>query len=94
MTTLFIIVALALAGVGVYITRCDPKWGTPILVGIAIITVLYLLWDHDPSRSQTVDPPTSSTTPAHTDPGGQNATPIVGSSPPPSTGTRDRGRVR
>ncbi|MEU6067705.1 hypothetical protein ABZ864_25405 [Streptomyces sp. NPDC047082] len=61
MTTLFIIVALALAGVGTYITRRDPKWGTPILVGIAIITVLYLVWDHDPSRSQTVDPPPTST---------------------------------
>ncbi|MGW2749118.1 hypothetical protein [Streptomyces sp. NPDC001450] len=79
MTTLFLIVALTLAGVGVYITKRDPKWGTPILVGVGILTALYILWDHDQSRSQTVVPPapsvTSSSVPSpgltQVEPGGQ-----------------------
>lgn len=80
MTTLFLIVALSLAGVGVYITRRDPKWGTPILVGIAIVTVLYLIWDHDQSRTQTNDPPATVT------PTGQAGVPASG---PQQPGTGD-----
>lgn len=61
--SLFLIVALALGGVGVYIAYRDPKLGAAILVGLAIVTALYLIWQNDPSLTQTVVPPTSSSVP-------------------------------
>jgi hypothetical protein len=46
--TLFAIVVLALAGVGVYIAYKNPKLGAALLVGVAIITVLWMI-GKDPS---------------------------------------------
>ena len=50
--TLFAIVVLALAGVGVYLAYKNPKLGGAILVGVAIITVLWLI-GKDPSTVPT-----------------------------------------
>lgn len=58
--SLLLVVALALGGVGVYIAYRDPKLGAAILVGLGVITVLYLIWRNDPSLSQTVSPTKSS----------------------------------
>lgn len=41
--TLFAIVVLALAGVGVYLAYKNPQLGGALLVGIAIVTVLWLI---------------------------------------------------
>ncbi|WP_146232377.1 hypothetical protein [Streptomyces sp. NWU49] len=54
-----LIVALALAGVGVYAAYRDPKLGTALLVGFAIITVLYVIWEKDPTVFETDSPPSS-----------------------------------
>lgn len=69
--TLLLIVALALAGVGVYVAYRNPRLGAAILVGLGILTALYLLWDKDPSvfphnvppASPAVAPPAPTTTP-------------------------------
>ncbi|MFF9803002.1 hypothetical protein ACF1G3_37120 [Streptomyces rochei] len=50
--TLFAIVVLALAGVGVYLAYKNPKLGGAILVGVAIITVFWLI-GKDPSTFPT-----------------------------------------
>jgi hypothetical protein len=84
MTTLFLIVALVLGGLGVYITRRDPKWGTPLLVGAAIVTVLYLIWDHDESRASTGVTPTSPAVSGQISPSAQSGIPVTGSAPPPA----------
>lgn len=75
-----LIVALALEGVGVFIAYRDPKLGASILVGLAIITVLYLIWEKDPTVFETDNPP-SSTVPTQVVPGPGGAV-----SPPPPTG--------
>lgn len=59
--TLFVVVALALAGVGVYCAYKDPKLGAALLVGIAILTVLWLVVERDtpssfPSATEPVPP--------------------------------------
>ncbi len=41
--TLFSIVVLSLAGVGVYLAYKNPTLGAALLVGVAIITVLWLI---------------------------------------------------
>ncbi|WP_151775792.1 hypothetical protein [Streptomyces abyssomicinicus] len=50
--TLPLIVALALGGVGVFIAYRNPQLGTALLVGLGVITVLYLVWEKDPSVFQ------------------------------------------
>lgn len=82
MTTLYLIVALVLGGLGVYITRRDPKWGTPLLVGAAIVTVLYLVWDHDQSRTSTDVPPASAVAPGQVSPPAQGGILLTGSPTP------------
>ena len=77
MTTLFLIVAITLGGLGVYLTYRDPKLGTPLLVGAAIVTVLYLVWDHDQSRTSTDVPPASSAVPGQAFPSAQNGIPLT-----------------
>ncbi|EMF52387.1 MULTISPECIES: hypothetical protein [Streptomyces] len=47
--TLALVVALALAGVGVFIAYRDPKLGGALGVGVAILGVLYVVWAMDPS---------------------------------------------
>lgn len=90
MTTLYLIVALTLAGVGVYIARRHPLWATPIMVGAAILTVLYIVWDHDQSQPHSVVPSAPSTTSAPAElpqvgPNGQ--IPGAGGTPPPPATT-------
>ncbi len=81
--TLPLIVALALAGVGVYIAYRNPRMGAAILVGLGIVTVLYLVWDKDPSVFQTGVPPVSSTAPTQPlPPGGPTEAPAPSTSPP------------
>ncbi|WP_329332683.1 hypothetical protein OG252_51950 [Streptomyces sp. NBC_01352] len=80
--TLPLIVALALGGVGVYIAYRNPRLGAAILVGLGIVTVLYLIWDKDPSVFQTTVPSTVSTAPTQSPPADQTGAP---SSAAPST---------
>ncbi|NKQ28986.1 hypothetical protein [Streptomyces galbus] len=68
--SLLLVVAFALGGLGVYLAYRDPKLGGAILVGLGIVTLLYLIWQNDPSLSQTGVPPTSSTLPAQATPPG------------------------
>jgi uncharacterized membrane protein YfcA len=77
---LALIVALALGSVGAFIAYRDPKLGAAILVGLAIITVLYLIWEKDPTVFETDTPP-SSTVPTQVVPSGPGV-----ASPPPPTG--------
>ena len=59
--TLFVVVALTLAGLGVYGAYKDPKLGAALLVGIAILTVLWLVVERDaPSSSPTPEGSSSS----------------------------------
>lgn len=69
--TLPLIVALTLGGVGVYVAYRNPKLGVALMVGLAIITTLYIIWEKDPSVFQTGDIPASSTVPT---PSGSAAT--------------------
>jgi hypothetical protein len=62
--TLPLIVALALAGIGVYIAYRNPRLGAAILVGLGILTALYMVWEKDPSVFQT-SVPSMSSTPGH-----------------------------
>jgi hypothetical protein len=88
MTSLFLIVALVLGGLGVYVTYRDPKWGTPILVGVAIITVLYIVWDHDPSGTSTDVQPTSPAVPGQPSPSTQGGLPEHGSPMPSASSSQ------
>ncbi|MEU6688478.1 hypothetical protein [Streptomyces sp. NPDC046832] len=63
--TLPLIVALVLGGLGVYVAYKNPKLGAALLVGLGVITVLYLIWEKDPTVFQTGNP-SSSTVPAVT----------------------------
>lgn len=83
--TLLLIVALALAGAGVYIAYRNPRLGAAILVGLGILTALYLVWEKDPSVFQTSVPPVP--TPAEAPPAGQPQipTPITSSTPTRAT---------
>ncbi|MEU9756987.1 hypothetical protein AB0D90_28285 [Streptomyces althioticus] len=65
--SLLLIFALVLAGVGVYMSYRDPKLGAAILVGLGIVTVLFLIWEKDPSLFDELETPPASTVPA--DPG-------------------------
>ncbi|MFJ4805990.1 hypothetical protein [Streptomyces murinus] len=59
--TLFVVVALTLAGLGVYCAYKDPKLGAALLVGIAILTVLWLVVERDtPTSSPTPESSSSS----------------------------------
>ncbi|MEU6495741.1 hypothetical protein [Streptomyces sp. NPDC046984] len=73
--TLLLIVALALAGVGVYLAYQNPKLGAAMVVGLGILTALYLIWSKDPTVFPTSVPPTYSTSPAQTPPAGQASAP-------------------
>ncbi|GHE14152.1 hypothetical protein GCM10010339_83750 [Streptomyces alanosinicus] len=79
--TLPLIVALALAGVSVYISYRNPRLGAAILVGLGILTALYMVLEKDPSVFQVGVPPTPSTAPAQVFPGNQTETPASGASP-------------
>ncbi|MFJ6076392.1 hypothetical protein ACIQFU_37175 [Streptomyces sp. NPDC093065] len=57
------IVALALAGVGVYAAYRNPALGTAILVGVGILGVLYVVLVTDPTTFP-ADAPPSFTAPA------------------------------
>lgn len=61
--TLLLIVALALAGAGVYCAYRNPRLGAAMLVGLGIVTVLYLVWEKDPSVFPANVPPAPSTAP-------------------------------
>ncbi|MGW9595419.1 hypothetical protein ACWHLZ_34610 [Streptomyces chartreusis] len=65
MTTLALIVVLTLGGVGVYVAYRNPKLGGALLVGLAIVTTLYVVLEKDSSAFPTNEPPppTTSTTP-------------------------------
>lgn len=85
--SLFAIVALALAGVGVYITYKNPKLGGAILVGIAIITLLWLIGDPSETQSQPGPGPSSSAPsaePAQSPAAASAAAPQPNPSPPSS----------
>lgn len=62
--SLLFIVTFVLAGVGVYIAYRDPKLGAAILVGLGIVTVLFLIWEKDPSLLDELETPPASTVPA------------------------------
>jgi hypothetical protein len=81
-TTMPLIVALALGGVGVYVAYRDPKLGAAILVGLGIMTMLYLIWDKDPSVFQTGGPSVSSTVPGQVPPASQTGVPSSVSTAP------------
>ncbi|MGW0630490.1 hypothetical protein [Streptomyces sp. NPDC002758] len=66
--TLPFIVALALGAAGVYIAYRIPQLGAAILVGLGIVTVLFLVWEKDPSVFETGVPPVTSTAPAQAPP--------------------------
>ncbi|MFJ9662874.1 hypothetical protein ACIRPR_33605 [Streptomyces griseoflavus] len=59
MTTLPLIVVLALSGVGVYAAYRNPKLGAALLVGIGILTGLYIVLEKDPGMFPTDGPPSS-----------------------------------
>ncbi|MFF1604821.1 hypothetical protein ACFVYV_46880 [Streptomyces mirabilis] len=63
--SLFAIVALSLAGLGVYCAYKNPKLGAAILVGTAILTAFYLVVEKDQTSSpfQAPPPATSSSAP-------------------------------
>ncbi|MFM9625051.1 hypothetical protein ACKI14_44925 [Streptomyces turgidiscabies] len=85
---LALIVALVLGGLGVYVAYQNPKLGAALLVGLGIVTVLYIIWDKDPTVFETGNP-SSSTVPAATSPPpwGLSASPTTsGSASPPGTG--------
>ncbi|MGW6927527.1 hypothetical protein ACWGA9_40770 [Streptomyces sp. NPDC054950] len=72
--TLALIVALVLGGLGVYVAYQNPKLGGALLVGLGIITVLYIIWEKDPTVFETGNP-SSSTVPAVTSPASWPAAP-------------------
>ncbi|MDQ0753999.1 hypothetical protein QF034_008230 [Streptomyces africanus] len=49
MTTLPFIVALILGGAGVYAAYRNPNLGAALLVGVAILTGLYVVLEKDPT---------------------------------------------
>ncbi|GAB2966106.1 hypothetical protein GCM10027075_77360 [Streptomyces heilongjiangensis] len=90
--TLPLIVALVLGGLGVYVAYRNPKLGGALLVGLGIITVLYIIWEKDPTVFQTGNPPSSTapaepstpaSTPAPAPPASGSPTPGSTTSPPP-----------
>ncbi|MGW1903058.1 hypothetical protein ACWCQB_38115 [Streptomyces hirsutus] len=66
--TLVLIVVLALGGLGVYVAYQNPKLGGALLVGLAVVTALYLILEKDPSVFET-DSPVPSMVPAQVPPG-------------------------
>jgi hypothetical protein len=70
MTTLPLIVALALAGAGVCAAYRNPNLGAALLVGVAILTALYVVWEKDLSVFQTNAPGSSPVAPAPAPHGG------------------------
>jgi hypothetical protein len=71
--TLPLIVALALGGVGTYIAYRDPKMGGALLVGLGVVTVLYIVWEKDPSVFQPGVGPVPSTYSPAPEPHGTSA---------------------
>lgn len=82
-----LVVALALGGVGVYIAYRNPRLGAAILVGLGIVTVLYLIWEKDPSVFQTGVPSVSTSAPVQTPPAGAPASGTSPMTPPPPSPT-------
>lgn len=80
--TLALIVALVLGGVGVYMAYRDPKLGSAILVGLAIVGTLYVVWEKDPSVFETDVPPASPSLPVQVPPGSEGQAPAAGSFQP------------
>lgn len=70
MTLLPFVVALAIAGVGVYAAYRNPALGAAILVGVGILGVLYVVLATDPTVFPAETPP-SSTAPAQLPDGAQ-----------------------
>ncbi|MFC8350969.1 hypothetical protein [Streptomyces sp. NPDC057280] len=62
--TTFAILALALAGLGVYLAYNNPKLGAAILVGAAIFTLMWLIGEDKPTRPTDPAQSTFSSTPA------------------------------
>ncbi|MFI1245027.1 hypothetical protein [Enterococcus casseliflavus] len=61
--TVFGIVALSLAGLGIYLAYKNPKLGAAIVVGTAIVTALWLITDQDSSSADPHQPVPSTTSP-------------------------------
>jgi hypothetical protein len=56
--TLLLVVTLTVAGIGVHLAYRNPRLGAAILVGLGTATVLYVVWQIDPSLTPTtVDVP-------------------------------------
>ncbi|MEV7210954.1 MULTISPECIES: hypothetical protein [unclassified Streptomyces] len=83
---LALIVVLALGGLGVYVAYQNPKLGTALLVGLAVVTTLYLISEKDPSVFETDSPVPSAPvqTPSGTSSGQAPPTPAASASPPGS----------
>ncbi|MDX3516117.1 hypothetical protein PV755_45730 [Streptomyces caniscabiei] len=86
--TLLLIVALMLGGIGVYIAYRNPKLGAAILVGLGIVTVLYIIWEKDPTVFQTDVPPSPVVSTVLTPPPSSPAP--YAESPSPTTGPSER----
>ncbi|MFJ1874237.1 hypothetical protein [Streptomyces chartreusis] len=61
MTTLALIVVLTLGGVGVYVAYHYPKLDGALLVGLAIVTTLYMVLEKDSSAFPASEPPPTTT---------------------------------
>jgi hypothetical protein len=79
--TLALIVALALGGLGVYVAYQNPKLGAALLVGLGIVTVLYLVMEKDPSVFEMDNPVPSTVQVPSGSPSGP-ASPVPASSTP------------
>ncbi|MFD5588831.1 hypothetical protein ACFWII_34125 [Streptomyces sp. NPDC127063] len=82
--TLTLIVVLTLGGLGVYIAYRNPQLGAALLVGLAVITTLYVILEKDPSAFKTDSPPSSTPTQVSSGPSSSGQTPSTPTTPPPS----------
>lgn len=80
MTTLPFLVALILGGAGVYVAYRNPNLGAALLVGVAILTGLYVVLEKDPNVFP-ADAPPSPVAPARVPDEGLPAQ----QAPPPAT---------
>lgn len=82
--TLTLIVVLTLGGLGVYIAYRNPKLGAALLVGLAVITTLYVILEKDPSAFKTDSPAPSAPTQVSSGPSSWGHTPSPPATAPPS----------